>query len=74
MNVVTPESASSSETLFGGEKDYAAMYDMISAHSVAQIVEMRSVVLLRRPSGRGPGSYRQILVTGRTGQAAAVAG
>ena len=29
MNVVTPESASSSETLFGGEKDYAAMYDMI---------------------------------------------
>ncbi|HEX9383867.1 MAG TPA: hypothetical protein VF908_10740 [Gemmatimonadaceae bacterium] len=38
MNVVTPESASSSETLFGGEKDHAAMYDMICAHSVAQIV------------------------------------
>src|SRR4030081_1009042 len=38
INVGTPESASSSETLFGGEKDYAAMYDMICAHSVAQIV------------------------------------
>jgi hypothetical protein len=25
-----------SETLFAGEKDYAAMYNMICAHSVAQ--------------------------------------
>src|SRR3979411_878505 len=38
MNVGTPESALSSETLFGGENDYAAMYNMICAHSVAQIV------------------------------------
>jgi hypothetical protein len=29
MNVGTPEAASSSETLFGGENDYAAMYNMI---------------------------------------------
>jgi hypothetical protein len=36
MNVGTPESPSSSEISFGG--DYAAMYDMICAHSVAQIV------------------------------------
>ena len=36
MNVGTPESASSSETLFGGEKDYAAMYNMICAHPVYQ--------------------------------------
>jgi hypothetical protein len=36
MNVGTPASASSSETLFAGEKDYAAMYNMICAHSVAQ--------------------------------------
>ena len=54
MNVVTPESASSSETLFGGEKDYAAMYDMICAHSVAQIVRCAALFSFR-PSGRGPG-------------------
>src|SRR5258706_9868853 len=38
MNVGTPESASSSRTLFGGEKDSAAMYSMICAQSVAKIV------------------------------------
>ena len=31
MNVGTPESASNSETLFAGEKDYAAMYGVAYA-------------------------------------------
>ena len=48
MNVVTPESASSSETLFGGEKDYAAMHDMICVHSVASRVADRALAGIDR--------------------------
>src|SRR4030088_667656 len=54
MNVVTPESASSSETLFGGEKDYAAMYDMICAHSVAQIVRCAALFSFADHLAAGP--------------------
>ena len=54
INVGTPEAASSSETLFGGEKDYAAMYNMICAHSVAQIVRCAALFSFA-DHGRGPG-------------------
>jgi len=57
MNVGTPEAASSSETLFGGENDYAAMYNMICAHSVAQIVRCAALFSFADHLAAGP-SYR----------------
>src|SRR5258708_20165997 len=60
MNVVTPESASSSETLFGGEKDYAAMYNMICAHSVAQIVRCAALFSLADHLAAGPATAEAV--------------
>src|SRR3979490_3507184 len=54
MNVGTPESASSRGTLFGGEKDYAAMYNMICAHSVAQIVRCAALFSFADHLAAGP--------------------
>ena len=54
MNVGTPEAASSSETLFGGENDYAAMYNMICAHSVAQIVRCAALFSFADHLAAGP--------------------
>src|SRR3981081_1261673 len=54
MNVGTPESVSRSETLFGGEKDYAAMYNMICAHSVAQIVRCAALFSFADHLAAGP--------------------
>src|SRR5258708_27718341 len=60
MNVVTPESASSSETLFGGEKDYAAMYNMICAHSMAQIVRCAALFSFADHLAAGPATAEAV--------------
>ena len=60
MNVGTPESASSSETLFGGEKDYAAMYNMICAHSVAQIVRCAALFSFADHLAAGPATAEAV--------------
>ena len=54
INVGTSGSPSSSETLFGGEKDYAAMYNMICAHSVAQIVRCAALFSFADHLAAGP--------------------
>jgi hypothetical protein len=40
--------------LFGGEKDYAAMYNMICAHSVAQIVRCAALFSFADHLAAGP--------------------
>src|SRR3979411_3536651 len=60
MNDVTPESASSSETLCAGEKDYAAMYNMICAHSVAQIVRCAALFSFADHLAAGPATAEAV--------------
>ena len=60
MNVGTPESASSSETLFAGENDYAAMYNMICAHSVAQIVRCAALFSFADHLAAGPATAEAV--------------
>src|SRR3982074_1070077 len=60
MNVGTPEAASSSETLFGGENDYAAMYNMICAHSVAQIVRCAALFRVAGRRAAGPAAAEAV--------------
>ena len=60
MNVGTPEAASSSETLFGGENDYAAMYNMICAHSVAQIVRCAALFSFADHLAAGPATAEAV--------------
>src|SRR3979409_761537 len=60
MNVGTPEAASRSETLFGGEKDYAAMYNMICAHSVAQIVRCAALFSFADHLAAGPATAEAV--------------
>src|SRR3981189_3730933 len=60
MNVGTPESASSSETLFGGEKDYAAMYNMICVHTVAVIVRCGALFSFADHLAEGPATAEAV--------------
>jgi hypothetical protein len=60
MNIGTPEAASRRETLFGGEKDYAAMYNMICAHSVAQIVRCAALFSFADHLAAGPATAEAV--------------
>src|SRR3977135_1513607 len=60
MNVGTPESVSRSETLFGGEKDYATMYNMICAHTVAQIVRCAALFSFADHLAAGPATAEAV--------------
>src|SRR3979490_1237188 len=60
INVGTPGPTSSSETLFGGEKDYAAMYNMICAHSVAQVVRCAALFSFADHRAAGPATAEAV--------------
>jgi hypothetical protein len=60
MNVGTPESPSSSGILFGGENDYAAMYNLICAHSVAQIVRCAALFSFADHLAAGPATAEAV--------------
>ena len=60
MDVGTPESPSSSKSLFGDENDYAAMYNMICAHSVAQIVRCAALFSFADHLAAGPATAEAV--------------
>src|SRR3981081_3128888 len=60
INVGTPEAASSSETLCGGENDYAAMYNMICADSVAGIVRCAALFSFADHLAAGPATAEAV--------------
>jgi hypothetical protein len=60
MNDVTLEPPSSREILLGVEKDYAAMYNMICAHSMAQIARCAALFSFGNHLAAGPATAEAV--------------